>query len=72
MSFKFLSPASEELILAIEFYDEAALGLGSEFLSEVKSAISRIIRNPRAWSSLDDKIRRCRLQRFPLWNYLHS
>jgi plasmid stabilization system protein ParE len=65
MNFKFLTPAIEELKLAIEFYEKASLGLGSEFLSEVKAAISRIIRNPRAWSCLDDEIRRCRLQRFP-------
>jgi plasmid stabilization system protein ParE len=65
MNFKFLPPASEELKLAIEFYEKIAFGLGSEFLSEVKSAISRIIRNPRAWSCLGGEIRRCRLQRFP-------
>ena len=41
------------------------MGLGSRFLNEVKGAISRIVKNPQAWGLLDDKIRRCRLQRFP-------
>jgi hypothetical protein len=59
MNFKFLSPASEELRLAAQFYEKGALGLGSQFLSEVKATILRIIKNPRAWSCLDENIRRC-------------
>jgi plasmid stabilization system protein ParE len=65
MDVKFLSPARNELKLAIEFYEKSSVGLGSRFLNEVKASISRIVKNPQAWSLLDDKIRRCRLQRFP-------
>jgi plasmid stabilization system protein ParE len=65
MNFKFLPPASDELKLAAEFYEKESLGLGYQFLLEVESAIARIVKNPRAWSCLDDEIRRCRLQRFP-------
>lgn len=65
MDVKFLSPARDELKLAIEFYEKSSVGLGTRFLNEVKGAISRIVENPQAWGLLDDKIRRCRLQRFP-------
>jgi plasmid stabilization system protein ParE len=65
MNYKFLPPASEELKLAAEFYEKGALGLGSQFLHDVKATIARILKNPRAWSCLDENIRRCRLLRFP-------
>ena len=65
MDVKFLAPARDELKLAIAFYEKSSVGLGSRFLNEVKGSISRIVKNPQAWSLLDGKIRRCRLQRFP-------
>jgi hypothetical protein len=36
MDVKFLSPARDELKLAIEFYEKSSVGLGSRFLNEVK------------------------------------
>ena len=36
MNVKFLSPARDELKLAIAFYEKSSVGLGSRFLNEVK------------------------------------
>ena len=47
MDVKFLSPARDELKLAIEFYEKSSVGLGSRFLDEVKASISRIVKNPQ-------------------------
>ncbi len=48
MDVKFLSPARDELKLAIAFYEKSSVGLGSRFLNEVKASISRIVKNPQA------------------------
>ncbi|MBP0027040.1 type II toxin-antitoxin system RelE/ParE family toxin [Roseofilum reptotaenium CS-1145] len=65
MSIKFLLAASQELQEAAEFYQNQSFGLGEDFLAEAQATVNRIVQNPRAWTPLNEKIRRCRMQRFP-------
>jgi hypothetical protein len=63
---RFTSAAEEDLREAIEFYEAAEQGLGAKFLSEVESALGRIVAHPLAWTSLSPRTRRCRTHRFPV------
>ena len=65
MSYRFLSPALDELSEAAAFYDERVAGLGADFLDEVDGAVARIQQFPEAWSRLSEGFRRCSLRRFP-------
>jgi plasmid stabilization system protein ParE len=62
---RFLETAEIELDQAVHWYDAQALGLGKAFLIEVLSAVDRVERFPEAWHPLSERIRRCRLSRFP-------
>ena len=55
----------EELEEARAWYEEHAVGLGDEFLSEVEGAISVIQRSPEAWPIYSHKTRRFFVHRFP-------
>jgi len=57
--------AKRELQDAIDYYEERQNGLGYDFSLEVYSAIKRIVNNPKAWTILEDDIRRCMTNRFP-------
>ncbi len=48
MTVRFLSTASNELSEAVTYYEDQRLGLGYEFLSEVDTAIAKIIEFPNA------------------------
>jgi hypothetical protein len=50
---------------AVRWYGAQAPGLGEAFLIEVLSAADRIVRFPEAWHPLSERVRRCRLSRFP-------
>ena len=65
MSFEFHPEAEDELGSAIEYYEEIEKGLGSDFAIEVYSAIQRSVAHPKAWSILEDEIRRIMVRRFP-------
>lgn len=65
MTFRILRPAVIELREAANYYEGEAAGLGLEFMTEIRSAIRRILAHPEAWAALDDKFRRCRTGRFP-------
>ena len=65
MTVRFLEAAEIELDHAVQWYGLQAPGLGDAFLVEVLSAAERISRYPEAWHSLDQGLRRCRLNRFP-------
>ena len=65
MNYRFLRPAERELIEAVEYYEAAEKGLGVEFLGEIESAITRILRFPTAWAEVSPRQRRCRTRRFP-------
>ena len=65
MKVRFLTPASIELAEAIEYYEDQRTGLGYEFLSEVDTAVNKIIEFPNAWTLVSNRIRRILLKRFP-------
>jgi len=69
---RFLSTAELELKEAIEFYEAAREGLGTEFLAEIGAAVSLIEAHPLAWMSLSPQTRRCRTSRFPFGPFLSS
>ena len=65
MTYRFLSPAQQDLAEAVEYYEHALPGLGLEFLDEVERAVNRILRHPEAWTRVSERQRRCRTRRFP-------
>jgi len=65
MKCRFLLPAEEEMTESAIFYEEKSVGLGSDFLDEVQSAIERICENPKIAAKETDLIRRYALSRFP-------
>jgi toxin ParE1/3/4 len=62
---RFLSTAELELKEAMEFYEAAREGLGSEFLAEIEETVSLIEAYPLAWTALSPRTRRIRISRFP-------
>jgi len=65
MKYTFHPNAELEFQGAISYYEECQNGLGYDFSFEVYSAIKRIVNNPKAWTILEDDIRRCMTNRFP-------
>ena len=65
MTYRFLSPAQRDLAEAVAYYEQAAPGLGMEFLDEIERAVNRILLQPEAWTRVSDHHRRCRTRRFP-------
>ena len=65
MKVDFLDPADAEFTEAIAYYDLQSEGLGYSFVVEVKRAIVRIVRYPRAWTPLSKRTRRCLTNKFP-------
>lgn len=65
MKLKMLSPAREELIEAVRYYNNQREGLGFEFANEVKNTLIRISLYPDAWPKVSERSRRCLLKRFP-------
>lgn len=49
MTVRFLTPASKELVQAIQFYEDQRVGLGREFLIEVDQTIELITSFPLSW-----------------------
>lgn len=65
MTFRFLSPAEQDLAEAVAYYEGASPGLGMVFIDEVELTVCRILLNPEAWTKISDNHRRCRTRRFP-------
>jgi plasmid stabilization system protein ParE len=65
MKAKFLTPASAEVREIIAYYNDQREGLGLEFAAELKQTLARMKHYPMAWTPLSDKVRRCRVNRFP-------
>lgn len=65
MHYSFHPDAEIELIQAIEYYEQCSKGLGQDFAIEVYASIERIITYPKAWSVIDEEIRRALVKRFP-------
>ncbi len=65
MSVSFHDEARDELQTAFDFYDRVRPQLANDFLSEVKSRIRLIERDPESWPVTDVNIRRARVPHFP-------
>lgn len=65
MSFRILSCAEQELVEAVDYYNEQCPGLGFEFAAEIKKTFVRIDDFPNAWPLISKRTRRCILNRFP-------
>ena len=57
--------AEAEFEEAVSYYEERRKGLGYDFATEVYSAIQRIVACPKAWTGVEEDIRRCLIKRFP-------
>ena len=74
MNYSFHPQARQELVEAINYYNECGSGLGYIFMEEVQASIDRIMRHPAGlsnsaiaddWSKLSKNTRRCLTRRFP-------
>jgi plasmid stabilization system protein ParE len=65
ISYRFLSPAEEEMTEAALFYEIASTGRGSDFLDDVQRAVNRLLDYPHSGEPIDSDFRRKLLQRFP-------
>ena len=57
--------AKLELQESARWYDDRMTGLGFEFLLEVKSAESKIQKNPDTWPNYEEGTKRFLLKKFP-------
>lgn len=57
--------AEQELVEAVDYYEEQKPGLGLEYLEEVEHAVDFLIRYPEAGSIVQGSLRRLVLPRFP-------
>ena len=57
--------AKLEIQESARWYDDRMTGLGFEFLLEVKSAESKIQKNPDTWPNYEEGTKRFLLKRFP-------
>lgn len=62
---KYHPEAKSEIRESAHWYDDKVDGLGLEFLLEVRSAESHIVRNPELWPNYEAGTRRYIMQRFP-------
>jgi hypothetical protein len=65
MNIRVLSCAEQELVDAVDFYNQQCSGLGYEFAAEMKNTLNRIVSFPDAWPLLSKRTRRCMTNRFP-------
>lgn len=65
MTFDFHPEARAEYLAAMAYYEGERVGLGSEFVQDVESAIQMILVYPSAFPALGADVRRCMLRRFP-------
>lgn len=69
MKLAVLDAAEAEIAETVAFYEGRAVGLGEEFLVELWRIFGLIENAPETWPQLDEKVRRCRLGRFPFGVY---
>ncbi len=65
MRLHFVTPAAEEFLAAIEFYDAQRSGLGQEFVEEIERSAELISTFPSAGVPGPANTRRIHLRRFP-------
>ncbi len=63
--YRILTPARQELINSIEYYNSKKEGLGYTLLLNFEEAIDRVRDNPKAWPLVSKNTRRCLLKNFP-------
>jgi plasmid stabilization system protein ParE len=61
--------AETDLLLATEWYETRATGLGTEFLRAVDVCFGLLRRMPQAYQLVAPAVRRARLRRFPFSVY---
>ena len=64
-SYRFLSPAEDEMTEAALFYESRSAGLGNDFLDDVQRAIDRLCEYPYSGEAVVSSFRRTLLHRFP-------
>ena len=64
-SYRFLSPAEDEMTEAALFYESRSVGLGNDFLDDVQRAVDRLSEYPYSGELVDTSLRRTLLLRFP-------
>ena len=57
--------AKTEIRESLNWYEDKVIGLGLEFLLEVKSAESQVVHNPQSYPFYEYETRRYLLKRFP-------
>lgn len=57
--------AKTEIRESLSWYEDKVIGLGLEFLLEVKSAESQVVQNPKIYPFYEGETRRFILKRFP-------
>ena len=68
-----IRPAAEtDMLLATEWYETRAAGLGTDFLRAADVCFSLIQRMPEAFALVAPEVRRARLRRFPFSVYYLS
>lgn len=60
-----LPEVENEVAIAVFDYEQRRLGLGREFLAELKAGYQKVSDHPNRWSLLTKNTRRYRLDRFP-------
>jgi len=71
MEDKFNELAVMEMNDAIAYYELQYSGLGAAFKVEIKKAVNRIIKYPKAWPIVDEDIRKYILHKYP-YNVYYS
>jgi toxin ParE1/3/4 len=65
MNLRYTERASDDINLAMEWYERQSQGLGIGFLDCIEQAIIRIIRNPQSYQIYYANFRGCTISRFP-------
>jgi len=65
ISYRFLTPAEEEMTEAALFYEAVSSRLGTDFLDDVQRAINRLCDYPQAGEVITSGFRRTLLHQFP-------
>lgn len=65
MKYSFHPLARQELMDAIDYYNDCQNELGFTFAEEVYKSIQLILQFPKAWSPFSKNTRQCILNRFP-------
>jgi plasmid stabilization system protein ParE len=65
IGYRLVSTALEEASDAASYYEDASVGLGSEFLNELDKTIGQIRKFPKIGALLGRRVRRFPISRFP-------